>query len=298
MLSFYGPRQRRPAETNPFNVFQDLFFDQGQVAPEVLIRMASRRISVNDLVRDEMQQLLRQDLGAHDRQRLEFHFDAIRDLEVQMACAGLGPEQQAQLLSVKDDPEHNDSLELVTQLHARLIALAFACDQRRTATLQNGAGQDGTRFIIDGELRPSWHHISHRKATDIVAEQAPAIDEASLMHHQIDRIHGRLFRFLLDRLDEQQTVAGYNLLDDCVALWTSDLATGPNHGFDRLPHIIAGSAGGFLRQGVVLDLGPTSNHAFLSTLLNAVGLRKDNGDPIDDFGAPEPEPGIISEMIA
>ncbi|MDP6945641.1 MAG: DUF1552 domain-containing protein, partial [Myxococcota bacterium] len=297
MLSYHGPMMRRAAETNPFNVFLDLFFD-GAPSPEAMVQLAMRRSSVNDFVRDEMQQLLRRDLGSHDRQRLEFHFDAIRDMEVLMACAGLADEHVAQLDSVKDRHEANDSLELVTQLHARLIALAFACNLRRTATLQIGSGQDGTLFVVDGVLYPSWHHISHRKATDDVFEEAPAIESASLMHHQIDRIHGRLFRFLLDRLDEQQTIAGYNLLNDSVALWTSDVATGPDHGYDNLPHIIAGSAGGFLRQGVMVDAGGVTNNKFLSTLVSATGVRTEAGELVEDFGDPGLEPGVISEMIA
>ena len=125
------------------------------------------------------------------------------------------------------------------------------------------------------------------------------VDDAPRLHHEIDRIHARLFKFLLDRLDEQVTVAGYNLLDDCVALWTNDLGTGPDHGHTRLPHIIGGSAGGFLRQGAFIDVGGgVLNNKFLSTLVSAVGIRKENGDLVDDFGDPDLEPGTIPEMIA
>jgi hypothetical protein len=152
--------------------------------------------------------------------------------------------------------------------------------------------------VIDGIVRPSFHHISHRKGSDNSLDTVPAIQDAARLHHEIDRIHARIFRFLLERLDEQQTVAGYNLLDDCVALYTNDLGTGPDHGHSRLPHIIGGSGGGFLRQGVYVDAGDVTNNKFLSTLVSAVGVRKDNGDLVDDFGDPDLEPGIISEMLA
>ena len=298
VLSYRAPLQRRSAETNPYNVYLDLFFAGGDVSPEALQQLSVRRTSVNDLVREEMQYLLSQDLGARDRQRLELHFDAIRDLEVTMACAGLAPEHVAQLEEVNIAPEANDFFVQVAELQCRLIALAFSCDLRRTATLQVGSGQDSTQFIIDGVLRPSFHHISHRKASDDVFDDVPAVEDAARLHHEIDRIHGRIFRFLLERLDEQQTVAGYNLLDDSVALWTSDVGTGPDHGFINLPHVVAGSGGGFLRQGVHVDTGGVTNNKFLSTLISAVGVRKDNGDLVDDFGDPDLEPGVVSEMIA
>ena len=298
VLSYRGPLQRRAAETNPYNVYLDLFFGGGDMSVEVLKELAQQRSSINDLVREEMQLLLAEDLSVRDRQRLELHFDAIRDLEVQMACAGLSDEHVTQMKAISDSPQANENFAIVVELHCRLIALAFACDLRRTATLQLGAGQAGTEFEIDGILRPSFHHISHRKASDDALEDVPAIEDAARLHHEIDRIHARLFRFLLERLDEQVTVAGYNLLDDSVALFTNDLGTGPDHGHTKLPHIIGGSAGGFLRQGVILDVGTVTNNKFLSTLVNAVGIRKDNGDFVDDFGDPELEPGIISEMLA
>ncbi|MDP6946045.1 MAG: DUF1552 domain-containing protein, partial [Myxococcota bacterium] len=299
VLSYRGPLQRRGVETNPYNVYLDLFVGSADVSPDVIKQLVDQRISVNDLVRDEMQYLLNQDMGARDRQRLALHFDSVRDLEVHMACAGLADQHLSDLNSVNQNPDANDMLELVTQLHARLIALAFACDLRRTATLQIGSLLDGTQFTINGELQASWHHISHRKATDDALEEAPLIENGGDLHHEIDRIHGRLFRYLLDRLDEQVTVAGYNLLDDCVALWTNDLGTGPDHGHTKLPQIIAGSAGGFLRQGVFLDAGVgVPNNHFLSTLVNAVGIRQEDGSMVDDFGDPEIEKGIIPEMIA
>ncbi len=299
VLSYRGPGQRRAAETNPYNIYLDLFFGGSDLPQEVLRQQFLKRQSVNDLVREEMQHLLSRDMGSRDRQRLELHFDAIRDIEVMMACMGLTDADVEQMAVVNENPVANDALETVVQLHSRLIALAFACDLRRTATLQVGAGQDGTEYVIDGELRPSFHHISHRKASDDVFADVAVIDNAAWLHHQIDRIHARLFKHLLDRLDEQVTIAGNNLLDDCVALWTNDLGTGPVHGHTRLPHVIGGSGGGFLRQGVFVDVGgAVPNNKFLSTLINAVGIRKDDGEYVDDFGDPDLEPGVIPEMIA
>ena len=62
--------------------------------------------------------------------------------------------------------------------------------------------------------------------------------------------------------------------------------------------MIAGSADGFLRTGQYVDAGDVTHNKMLNTLATAVGLRKTNGDPVDDFGHESLEPGLISEMIA
>lgn len=294
VLSYRAPLDRRPAEHNPYNVYLDFF--AGDATPEVVNALATQRNRVNDLVRDEMQMLMGLDLSSSDRTRLTLHFDAIQDLEAQMACQGLPSELVTELGEVQYDAESNDRLEQVARLHSRLIALAFACDLRRVATLQVGHGNDSTKFTIDGQVQNTFHRISHRIDGD--GSEGDPIPNADYLHHQIDRIHARIFKHLLDRLDEQQTVAGYNLLDDSVALWTNDLATGPPHGNNNLPHVIAGSGGGFLRQGQYIDAGGTTNNHFLSTLVNAAGVRNADGSYVTDFGDPTLTPGVISAMIA
>ena len=299
VLSYRGPLDRRAPQTNPYNVYLDLFSGGAGFTQDALELLVLRRKSINDLVREELNQLLAEDLGGQDRIRLERHLDSVRDIEVALSCEASTPDLLSVLESIEGAHDSNDNLEVVTQLHCKLIALAFACDLRRTATLQVGAGQDGTRFVINGALQPSWHHISHRKSSDDVMDDVPSIDNAAMLHHEIDRIHARLFKYLLELLDSEVTIAGTNMLDDSVAVWTNDLGTGPDHGHIRLPHVVAGSGGGFLRQGVFVDAGGgVPNNHFLSTILNAVGVRKPDGSLVDDFGDPSIDPGVIAAMIA
>ena len=65
-----------------------------------------------------------------------------------------------------------------------------------------------------------------------------------------------------------------------------------------LRHVIAGSGGGFLRQGVYVDAGGVTNNRFLSTLVSAAGVRGPDGALVDDFGDPSLDKGIIPEMLA
>jgi hypothetical protein len=61
--------------------------------------------------------------------------------------------------------------------------------------------------------------------------------------------------------------------------------------------IIAGSAGGFLRQGQYIDAGGVGNNRLLNTLITANGVRR-NGGPVEDFGDPSLEGGLIDALVA
>lgn len=294
-LSYSGPAQLRGARTNPFAVYQDLVGLAG-ADQELLEKIALRRMSVNDLVRDEMQELRgKAFLSASDKQRLDNHFEAIRDLEVGIAC-NLSDGEVAAMETIASASEANENRIVVAEMMMDLIALAFACDQNRVATLQIGTGNDGTRYYVNGELQNTFHRISHRIDGD--GSEGDPIANADLLHHEIDRIFARMFRHLLERLDSYPGPRGGTLLDDSMALWTNDLANGPPHSRNNIPQIIAGSAGGFLRTGQYVDAGDTAHNKFLNTLINAAGVRQAGGAYWDSFGDSSLEPGVVEAMIA
>ncbi|MEM9492754.1 MAG: DUF1552 domain-containing protein, partial [Myxococcota bacterium] len=190
----------------------------------------------------------------------------------------------------------NGNRVVVAEMMMDLIALSFACDLNRTATLQIGTGNDQTRYYIDGELQNTFHRISHRIDSD--GDSGDPIPNADLKHHAIDRIFARMFRHLLDRLSMYTGPSGGPLLDDCLSLWTNDLSNGPPHSYRNIPQIIAGSAGGFLRTGQYVDAGNVTHNKFLNTVLSAVGLTGAGGGYYDSFGDAGLNRGIIPEMIA
>jgi hypothetical protein len=294
-LSYSGPRQLRGAANNPFAVYQTLMGISGE-PQEVLEQIALRRRSVNDLVRDEMQDLLaRPYLSAADRQRLQTHFEAIRDLEVRMSCQ-LTDGEVAAMQTIAQASADNSNRITVAKMMMDLIALAFACDANRVATLQIGTGNDGTRYYVDGQLQNTFHRISHRIDSD--GAEGPTIPDADRLHHGIDRLFADMFLHLLDRLDSYPGPRGGSLLDDSVALWTNDLANGPPHSYNNVPQVVAGRGGGFLRTGRYVDAGGITHNRFLNTLINAAGVRRSGGAYYDSFGDPSLTPGVIDAMIA
>jgi hypothetical protein len=296
VLSYRGGMDLRAANPNPWSVYTNIV-GLSALDVELAEQIKARRMSVNDLVRDQMQSLIgSSQLSQIDRERLELHFDAIRDLELELTCELPGEAEVGEYMAVSGNYTDNDNMETVVRLQMNLIALAFACNYSCTATLQIGDGNDGTEWWVDGAKQPNYHMISHRIYSH--GSEGDPIPDALSKHHQIDRIHARLFRHLLDRLSMYGGQSG-TLLDDSVAVWTNDLGHGVSHTYNNVPFVMAGSCGGFLKTGQFVQLPELTTHNKLfNTLLTAQGVRKPGGEWIDDFGDPELAPGVINEIIA
>ncbi|KYF72354.1 hypothetical protein BE15_41125 [Sorangium cellulosum] len=291
VLSYRGPMQLRAAERNPFNAYQKLF-GLVQTDAEAMKALAARRASVNDLVRGEMKALMgRSDLSKSDRARLELHFDSIRDLEASLACE-LPAERVAEMEAISPKAGSNDNVEAVARMQMDIIALAMACGVTRAATLQVGDGNDGTEYTIGGVRQKSFHKISHRIDSD--GSEGPPIEGAQELHHQIDRIHARIFKHLLDRLAAYDLGSG-TLLDHGVAVWLNDLGD-KYHSYRKVPYILAGGAAGALKTGQFVDVNITNNK-LLNTIGAAIGCTNGQGGPLDDFGDESLEGGLVDAIL-
>ncbi|AUX28292.1 MULTISPECIES: DUF1552 domain-containing protein [Sorangium] len=292
VLSYRGSKQLRAAERNPFNAYQKLF-GLTDVGAEVQQALAERRTSVNDLVRGEMRALMsRKDLSKSDRERLQLHFDSIRDLEAALAC-NLPAEAVAAMEAISPNVGKSENVETVTRMQMDIIALAMACGVTRAATLQVGDGNDGTEYTIDGVRQKSYHKISHRIDSD--GSEGPPIEGAQELHHKIDRIHARMFKHLLDRLSSYELGSG-TLLDHGVAVWLNDNAD-KYHGYRKVPYILAGGAAGYLKTGQFVDVNVTNNK-LLNTIGAAVGCTNGQGGPLDNFGDESLAGGLIDAIVA
>jgi hypothetical protein len=297
VLSYRGAKMLRGADNDPFTVYKRMTGLAGMDANTVN-QIATRRKSVNDLIRGQLKSLLAGSaLSGADRQRLDLHLSAIRDVEVKMACV-LPDMRQRELDGI--DPVDGKNYVEVTQMHIDLVALSFACDYSRVATLQMGQGNDATQFSIagfrNGETLPRYHQISHRIYSD--GSDGDPIEGAQEMHHEIDKLHARLFVYLLDKLASYGVPTGGSMLDHSVAAWTNDLGHGVSHTYQNIPWVLAGSAGGYLKQGQYIDAGNVTHNQLLNTLLTAVGVKKADGSPVNDFGDPSLKPGLLSAIIA
>ena len=292
-LSWSAAQQRAAAERSPLSAYMRLT-GLSTAPPAMQQLIASRRKSVNDLVRAELQELKGQaQLSSRDKSRLQQHLDAVRDMELQMTC-DLDPAQVASAQALTS-PEANDVRLDASKSFIDLAAWAFNCGLNHVATLQVGHGNDSTQYTLNGVKLPSFHFISHRIQSD--GSEGQAIPNAVDLHAQLDRMHLTLFKHLVDRLAAYTSSSGGPLLDQGAAVWTNDLGLGPTHDATICPWVIAGSAGGTLRTGQYLDHNKGPVNQMLNTLITALGIRKSTGAPTDDFGDATLAKGVVANAL-
>jgi hypothetical protein len=294
VLSYRGSMDLRAAERNPYNAYKRLFGlpDAGAAAIE---RKALARKSVNDLIRAQMSALLaRPELTKGDKERLDLHFTSIRDLELTMA-AKLPDAEIVAMEKMSPNVANPTYIVEITQMQNSILALAAASGMFRAATLQIGDGNDATEYTIGGVKYPRFHQISHRIFSD--GSAGDPIPDAIGKHHEIDKLHLRMFKHLCDRLASYTLPTGGTLLDLGCAIMTNDLATGPPHGYTNMPYAIVGSLGGYLKQGEYVDAGSVKNNKIWNTIGAGVGCKNSAGSALDDFGDTSLPKGLIPQML-
>lgn len=304
-ISYRAAGTRRSALHDPWTAYQTMIGGDASLSPEVMAELVDRQKSVNDLVRGQLKTLMsRPELSSSDKDRLDLHLQSVRDLEVALSCR-MTKDQESALEGQAPGFDSSDGFEVIetAKLHMDIAALAVACGYTRSVAIQVGSGNDGSTRYPDPDsgqlMNDNYHYISHRRASH--DSSGAIIPGSDLLHHKIDRHFAQMFRHLLDRLSAYPGANGKTLIDDGIAVWYNDNGNGPPHSAKRIPYVIAGSAGGYLKQGQYLEIGGGSdtNHSkLLNTLGTAVGLTNTQGGPLDDFGDPSMPKGILSELGA
>ncbi|HWA71490.1 MAG TPA: DUF1552 domain-containing protein [Polyangiaceae bacterium] len=272
-----GAGQVRAADANPYTLYSKIIglttstptTGGGTTADPAAAALIASKKSVNDLVRNELKALMANTaLSSADRQRLQLHFDTIRDAEVTMgtmaaSCSKDGLDT-TKLDSLKSGYafKMDGMIEDIVKLHLSLVAVAFACNYNRVATLQWGDGTDGTKYSVPSNASLNWpfHHISHRVASDSATGSNPTAEAA---HAEIDALR---MKTLLAGLD---AFKARGLSDKSIIMWTNHVSDGPSHSFKNVPHIIWGNGGGYLKTGQYIDAGNVTNNKLLNTVITA-----------------------------
>lgn len=315
-ISWNAALQPQPAENNPFAAFARLF-PNGSGEPNAdLERVIAARMSILDSAKEQTERLVGQ-VGHADKLVLENYFDALREVEQQLAdlqesAAACG----SPVFPAAPAPEDtwwlaNDRVPDVIDLQADLIAIAFACDLTRIVTLNlaNDGGAYRTFPYIDGvDATNDWHGWSHQVETgnrEILTK--------------IDTWHNGKLAELLDRLAAVTDADGNSVLHNSIVLQNNEY--GPNGPVDYLglppgsdtpnnlshytvtmPYTLFGQAGGALTTGrnLVFPLkNPTdgSGRGIHSTRL-LLSLLHLYGIDDDMFGDPTFDQGVLDELMA
>ena len=284
-----GAGQVRSADVNPYLLYSKVVglagaapATPGMTTPSVdpvAQELANRRKSVNDLVRAELKDLMNMSvLSSADKQRLDQHFQAIRDIEVNMdgmvptgaACSKDGLPEDKYTALKNGFVFKGAQMEDYVKLHLQIMAVAFGCNYSRVATLQWGDGTDGTIYNVPSNMALggggwTFHQVSHRLQSDSASGNNPTAEKA---HHEIDTVRMQSLAVGLDAFK------AHGLQDTAQIIWTNTLADGPSHSTRGVPMIIWGSGGGYLKQGTYIDTAGVANAKVLNTLMAAATRDK------------------------
>jgi len=303
-VSYVTAKQPRVYIDSPYKAYQQITGVVGDgtssnpMQDQAAQLRALRSKSINDLLRPQIQDLLkRTDLSQSDIDRLNQHFTAIRDIEVQMATTMLTiPAEDVQKMQqMNSKPYDQSTREAAVRLNLDLMAFAVAADYTRVGVLKIGDRIDDHQYTINGQTF-KFHDASHRTV-------ANAVD----LCHAVDRLMLNHYKYLLDKLTAYTTPTGA-LLDQGVAIWCNQCATGA-HSFSNVPWILAGSANGYFKKGQYVTVGSgqmpggsqdgkggdaanSGVNKMLNTILTAAQV------PTDNFGDSSLPKGIFSELVA
>jgi hypothetical protein len=262
-MIYRAANQPLPPDDEPASVYGRVFSDL-HTDPAVLERLRRRRQSMLDAVGLQFARVSAR-LGAADRQRLDAHLTAVREIETRLTTDIVVNNPSCHDPSVTPvSARANDAFPAAGALQMDLLAMALACDITRVASLQWSRSVSQTRFswlnITEGH-----HDLSHRPDGD-----AKALE--SLV--QINTWYAQQFAGLIARLKATPDGAGGTLFDNTLLLWCNELAKGNTHGRAGAPYVLAGGAGSGLRTGRFLryDGQGLPHNNLLVSILNLMGV--------------------------
>lgn len=296
-----GAGQVRAGDTNPYILYSKLTgltttSSSGTTTTDpVAMQLATTRNSINDVVRAELNSLMKNPaLSADDVARLDQHFQSIRDTEVAMTNMGL----MCSLTGIDTTTlngyksgfswQSDQTIEKLALINMQLVALAFACNYNRVVTMQWGDGTDGAHYGVPDAVALGWtfHQISHRIQSDSATGNNM---QAATAHHEIDVVRMQTLAAGLDAFNSR------GLASNSIVMWAPHIADGPSHSGTNVPHIIWGNGGGFLKTGQFLDPGKITNNVLWNTLITAA--IRDKSTTTVNFGKGTGT-GMITGMLA
>ena len=278
-MIYSGPNQPVPAEQDPTAVYKRIFSDGTQGGTTMVERTLAEQKSALDFVQDDYARLTPQ-LGTSDRQKLEAHLTAIRELELRLNPATVAaPASCSSVPAVTNvgDPLDKANFAATGKLHMDLLTLALKCDVTRIASLQWSFARSTVVHAWAGATQ-GHHDMSHFGASAELTS--------------VNAWYAKQLLYLGQALAGVTDVDGQTLLDNTLIYWCSEVAWAYTHSFLNLRAVFLGGGGGALKTGQHIDVGGQPHQKLLVTLLNAMGVMDTTfGDAAYGSG---PLPGMLA----
>lgn len=296
---------RNPLELSPRQLWNRLFSDL-MVDPDAAAKAAARAKSVLDFVLDDISSLQAR-VGAEDRQRLQAHFDTVRELEKQVELGGATGASCSAPSQPQDVPYGDGDCDAYAKLMIDLVVMALRCDLTRVGLVSLGPSQN-YRTFPHLDIPYTYHNIAHSGG----ANGGPDIDETGedrdALYRRIATWHMEIVAYFLQRM--KGSGEAENLLESSAFVASSEFSSGNMHFEEFVPAIVAGTLGG-MQTGRSIALPCTFEEDWQTpawcgvagqpdrcindlwtTALRAVGAL-DEGEA---FGDPTLDTGVIEEL--
>lgn len=241
-----------------------------------------QRQSVLDAVAQDLTTLEAR-LGASERNKVDAHLTAVRDLETRLSamltnsnaprpagCTSVKPS----MTGVPTTGTNNEvSAPVLNTLFMDFIANAVACNMVGVITFQFGRGGDHYHY--------DWLNLTGMRADfhDDIAHKDNGSDAvAGSVMVGVGKYHAQLMQYLGQKLASFSQANAKTALDNSLVVWGNELATGP-HGINGYPiAFIGGAAGKLSKTGYMVNAGTQIHQRLGCTISNIMG------DPVTGFG--------------
>jgi hypothetical protein len=278
-ISYLGAGKPLPPMNDPMEVYNRLFENYSATPLDPSDPMDQRR-SVLSAVREQFAAINKR-VGSDDREKLEQHLELVVDLERRLGIGAM-PGDNCSLPPEPGvlDPKDENDMPAVMTAHLDLLAMAFACDLTRVASIQVSTGFNRIRFPwIDN--KGEGHSLSHTGESD--TESWNALTKRATWHAE-------QIAYLMQKLSEMPEGDG-SVLDNTVILWGNEVSIGNTHSLDNIPYLVAGNLGGALQTGRFVEYSGASNNDLLNAILTAYGSEQAT------FGHPDFSSGPLSGIV-
>jgi hypothetical protein len=288
-LSYDGPAKPRTPICDPYALFTQVFGDSSMSTAAADKRRFLDQ-SVLDTVVGDFQRLQTK-LGTSDRQLLQLHSDSIRRIETQLTAVINTTCQATALTPPMTDRAASKrwamlpaNFPAVADMMASIMVQAVSCGLTNLVTFMWAYSETNLQYPwLPQPVLKGHHNMSHAQDPDLV---------------KVDQWYAQQLGKTLDRMDAIPDSGGSDtLLDNSLVMWTSCLSNGAAHHSLNMPFTLAGSNGGYFRQGRCIRYNagtdpdassPTdaSNSDLMVSILNSFGVQTDTfGDPRFVHGA-------------
>ncbi len=292
-IAYSAAGEPLPPMLTPLDMYDRLFRDlpdtpppDGGAPPEDPV--ITQRRSVLDSVGRQLT-LMSSKVSAEDRQKLDAHLTLVRDIERRLNRMTIFCEKPDVPPTL--DASSETDMPLIADTEIDLLALAFACDLSRVASITVSTGLNRVHYpwvtYTDsaGETLASdtieGHSLSHNPQSD---------PDAAAEFTARARWHAGIIARLFDKLSQIPEGDG-TAADNTLLVWCSEVSQGDTHSHVNMPFLLMGG-GWHFQTGRYVQVTPGTSHSnLLVSILNAMGVETET------FGLPEYVTGPLAGLV-